>query len=137
MTAPHNPFSKEAQLSRSPGNRKKPSNKEKGATFEKEVASSFQKDTGKKARIGKQNKPGGGMGEADVNALPRWHFETKNEDRLRIPAYLKQLKEDCPKQKKPGLVVSVDEVGWLMIRLADKKEFAHDLIEESGGEVWY
>jgi len=132
-----NPHSKEAQLARSPGNRKKQSSKEKGAGFEKKVQAEFQKDSTKKVRRNFQGGPGGGLGNCDIEAMPNWHWESKNEKRITMPAYHRQIKEDCPEKHKPGLIYAspLDGTPWVSFPLELKMEFACDLIELAGGTV--
>lgn len=63
-----NDFSKESQLSRSPGNRKKKTSKEQGNDFEKTVAKAFG---------GKRNHQGrAGRGEARQATTCRWSLNT-------------------------------------------------------------
>lgn len=130
---------KEDTLARSPGgNRKKKaeqSNAQKGAALEKTVQSEFQKTSKAKVRRGFQGRTGGGLGNPDVSALYGWHIEVKNEKTIRLRDYIKQLGEDCPKTHKPALVLAVDETPWIMIKLADRVNFAADQIEAMGGEV--
>jgi hypothetical protein len=130
-----NPYSKETQLSRSPGGKK--TSKEKGVALEKTVQASFQSTATKKVRRGFQGGAGGGLSIPDVSAMDGWHVEVKNEKTLKLPSYHKQLKEDCPSNKKPALVYSVNGNPWISIRLGDRVSFAADQIEAAGGEVFF
>lgn len=128
MTEYANSYSKDAQLSRSPGN-KKASAKEKGEAMEKKVAKAFN------GRKNHQGKPGGGLSVPDVSAMQRWQLEVKDTERLNVPVWLRTLVAETPPSKKPGLVFTVDKEPWLTIRLADKESFAADLVEQAGFDV--
>jgi hypothetical protein len=126
-----NSFSKADQLSRSPGNRKKQSAPEKGAALEKEIVKAF----GGKAKRNHQGKPGGGLNNADVTAMPDWHVESKNCAAFNMHGWHKQLEEDCPKNKKKALVYAHKGKPWISIELENINAFCFDRIEQLGMEV--
>ena len=132
-----NPFSKESTLSKSPGNRKKQSSKAIGSKFEKKVQSEIQETSTAKIRRGYQGDTGGGLGNSDIQGLHRWHIESKNEKRCRMPDYHRQLKEDCPKEHHPALVYAspIDGEPWISLPLSLRMEFAVSIIEAAGGTV--
>ncbi len=127
-------FSKESQLSRSPGNRKKQTAPQKGAELEKQIVKTF----GGKAKRNHQGKPGGGLGgNSDVTAMPDWCIESKNCAVFSMPAWHRQLDEDTPTNKKKGLVYIWNGEPWLSIPLKDIDAFAFDRIEQLSGEVCF
>jgi hypothetical protein len=101
------------------------------------VQAEFQKDSVKKVRRGHQGKAGGGMGNSDIQGMHLWHWESKNEKRLTMPEYHRQIQEDCPENYNPGLVYRnpLDGAPWVAFPLALKMKFACDLIESAGGTV--
>jgi hypothetical protein len=141
MSRPIISISKDDQLKNSPGGNRKAkaakSAKEKGSDFEKTVQAEFQRTSKTKVRRNHQGREGGGLSNPDVAPLYGWHCETKDEDRITLREYLKQLQEDCPKNNRPILVLAVDKKPWLMIRLEDRTHFASDQIEAAGGEVYF
>lgn len=135
------PFSKKAQVERGtpPERREKIKSKAdatKGQDQEDAIVESFQRD-GVKARRNHQGRTGGGMGNPDVKAMRGWHFESKNENQVRFPAYVEQLKEDCPATCRGGIIFNHDGVRWMAIRLEDKANFAQDFIEAAGGDITF
>jgi hypothetical protein len=131
-------YSKEQQLAyHNKRKQAKKSSQEKGVEFEKAVQATVQKTSLKKVRRNHQGREGGGLSQPDLNLMDGWHCEAKDEVTLRMPAYHKQLLEDCPKSHKPALVYRgpQDGVPWVSIRLDDRMNFASDLIEAAGGEV--
>jgi hypothetical protein len=137
-----NPYSKESQLKNAPGNRKKQSNQEKGATAEKkaitEICSQLSRKPGKQDRQNNQRRKGGGLGISDISIkdLEGWHPESKAGNTYQFPAFWKQLREECPKNKRPALIFTTNEgEQYLQIRLKDLANLAQDVILGRGFEI--
>lgn len=138
MTEPHNRFSKEYMRQFQPGNRKKQSNKATGDAAEKDVAAHFQTTSKKKIKRNPQNgKPWGGASNPDVEAMEGWAIEVKDTDRLELPKWIGKLLSETPKNKKPGLVFTIEKEKWLTVRLADRVNLGVDSVEQAGGEVYF
>ena len=131
MDPADNPFSKEACLARSPGNRKKKSAKEKGNDFEKEVQSGL-----KGSKRNNQAKPWGGCSNADID-FGDFAFETKKTKRLELPEWIRTKLSETPSNKNPGLIFFCEGHKWVMVKYDDRMPFAHHLVQSEGGEVSY
>ena len=131
MTWTNLSISKETQLSHY---KKKQSAKAKGNEFEKEVAKTFSTN-GKPAKCSFQGGAGGGLGQPDVNVLPGWHCEAKNTERLNIPDWIRQLEEDCPKDKKKMLTFKHAGKPWMAIELSNVDHLVADRAEQMGIEI--
>lgn len=135
------PWSKEAQLARSPGGNRKSKEakaaKSKGIAFEKAVASELQATSKKPVRRNHQGREGGGLGNPDISALDGWHFEVKDEEIIRMPAYHKQVKQDCPPDQKPGIIYRgpVDGKPWVSIELDARMKFSVANLDAAGYDV--
>ena len=123
------PYSKDAQLQNAPGNRRKKSASEKGADAEKVVAKALG------GNRNHQGKLGGGLCNPDISAGD-FHFEVKNTKRLQLQEWLTTLKQECPKNRKPGLVYNHDGEFWVTVKLEDKEALAQHVIEQAGLEVY-
>lgn len=127
-----NPFSKEAQLSRSPGGNqhKKTSPKAKGSAFERTVAVSFGK-----ARVNSQAGAGGGIGRADVTALGGWQVECKATKILAIPEWWRRLNAEHAATVRKMLAFLLDGEILILVRKADLENLAADIVEAAGYDV--
>lgn len=110
--------------------------KQKGIDGEKVVAAAFSDVKGKPAKRNFQGGEGGGLARADVDALPDFHFEVKTVERFNMTAWHKQLAEDCPRNKKPGLVYTSEGKPWVSIRLEDVDSFVQSRAEQRGMEIF-
>ena len=85
-----------------------------------------------------QGRVGGGLGVPDlrVKGLEGWLFESKAEKNYRFSDYWKQLGEDCPTNKRPGLIYTNDKgETWLQIKLKDLANLAQDVVLGSGFDI--
>ena len=130
-------LSKEEQLSRSPGNRKKASAKEVGIEGEKKAISQLctqlGRKPGEKDKRNHQGRAGGGLGVPDitVNGLDGWHIEVKETGKFSFTEFLKQLAEDCPKNKRPALIYK----GWMLFKVDNLANLAQDVVLASGMDI--
>ena len=115
------------------GKAAKATNKDKGESFEKEVKQAF----GKTARKNHQGRAGGSINNPDVSALGEWEFEVKDTERLEVPKWLREAVKNTTPPNKPGLVFKLDGEPWVTIRLADRANFASDMAEAAGAEVYW
>jgi hypothetical protein len=135
-------FSKEAQTKHSPGGKGTMkerkgivSNAEKGAAFEKELLIDHLKLTGKIGKRNNQRLPGGGLSCADITTLPGFHFECKDEQNIRIRAYIAQGFQDCPKHHRLAIRLRIDGRKWTLLQDEHLLDHACSLIQEMGGIV--
>jgi len=123
---------------KSPGGYKKNkpvSNAEKGAVYEKELLIDHLRLTGKIGRRNNQRREGGGLSCADIETLPGFHFEVKDEQNIRIRAYIAQAFQDCPKHDRAAVKMRIDGRKWTLLQDEHLLDHACSLIQEMGGIV--
>jgi transposase len=124
-------YTKDQQLKHYKDRKAAKTAKQKGNDGEKAV----QKEL-KGKRNFQSGKPWGGGSNGDVET-DAFQIEVKNTERLEIPAWLRKIKSETPQGKKPGLVFHFEEERWVTIRLIDRVQFASEVIEYEGGEVYF
>lgn len=107
----------------------------KGATGEREVASTLRGYGYKKARRGQQYS--GANGDADVVGLPGIHIEVKRRERLNIYDAIDQAKRDRKPDELPAVFHRKNHCEWLVtmtledwIQLYREWEAGHGLCED-------
>ena len=98
-----------------------------------QICDQLGRKPGKKDRRNHQGKEGGGLGNPDISiaGLTDWHLEIKNTERFSFTEFIKQMSEDCPRNKRPALIYK----GWMMFRVTDLSNLAADVVEAAGGEI--
>lgn len=115
--------------------------KRKGAAGEVGFINAFLKligrERGPKDRRQGQATAWGGMGNSDVSIpeLSDLHIECKNTKNFSFPAFVKQMREDCPPSKV--MTLAYREQGkadfyWLMFPLQDLEKFSCQCAEAFG-----
>lgn len=137
------PLPKTVQLERSTSEAKRQKQaRKKGQEAEKkaltELCNQIGRKPGKGDRVNNQRREGGGLGIADISIkdLEDWFPESKAESNYRFAAYWKQLRECCPKNKRPYVVYTADTgEQFLQIRLKDLANLAQDVVLASGYDI--
>lgn len=101
----------------------------KGATYERKVASIFEKRWGLKLR---RTPSSGGFAKASENIKIRGdlscldqnlllHIECKNQKTWQLKAWIRQAQEDCPEGKIPLVILHQEQIneGGTRIQKAD------------------
>jgi hypothetical protein len=116
--------------------------RKKGQEAEKKALAELCNQIGRKPgpgdRQNNQRREGGGLSIPDISikGLDGWHSESKAENNYRFPAYWKQLREDCPANKRPALIFTCNTgEQFLQIRLKDLANLAQDVVLAAGFEI--
>lgn len=90
----------------------------KGAAAEREVAAIINDRLGTDLR--RTPLSGGMTWKGDIRGWDRMHVEVKRQERLSIPAWVKQAEDDCPEGDIPLVVFRQSREPWrVVIRLDD------------------
>ena len=113
----------------------------KGKKGENDFINAFLKligrERGPKDRRQGQATAWGGMGKPDVSIpeLSDLHIEVKNTKTFQFPAFVKQMREDCPPNKVMTLAYREqgrNDFFWLMFPLHDLEKFSCQCAEAFG-----
>lgn len=90
----------------------------KGAAAEREVAAIINDRLGTDLR--RTPLSGGMTWKGDIRGWDGMHVEVKRQERLSIPAWVKQAEDDCPEGDIPLVVFRQSREPWrVVIRLDD------------------
>lgn len=90
----------------------------KGQVAEREVAAIINEQLGTDLR--RTPLSGGMVWKGDIRGWDGMHVEIKRQEKLALPAWLKQTEDDCPQGDTPLLIFRQSREPWrAVLRLTD------------------